>query len=149
MFFSCLSFSSNHSALRHETPPTLVSNSSYLPTSQMLNVSSMSLGNVLDEEDNFCLQPQLPQSFWPQRLGAWYCYILESPNFLRCVANDLNHSRLLIFKLSSYFTKHWLGNFHFSKCVDCKCWIHLLPLSSSMYKVYTNLSKLHSWLLKW
>ena len=70
MFFSCLSFSSNHSALRHDTYVTLqtlvVSNS----TSQMLNVSSMSLGNVLDEEDNFCLQPQLPQSFWPQRLGA-------------------------------------------------------------------------------
>ena len=70
MFFSCLSFSSNHRALRHDTYVTLqtlvVSNS----TSQMLNVSSMSLGNVLDEEDNFCLQPQLPQRFWPQRLGA-------------------------------------------------------------------------------
>ena len=74
MFFSCLSFSSNHRALRHDTYATLqtlvVSNSSYPPTSQMLNVSSMSLGNVLDEEDNFCLQPQLPQRFWPQRLGA-------------------------------------------------------------------------------
>ena len=127
----------------HSWDSTLVSN--YPPTSQMLNVSSMSLGNVLDEEDNFCLQPQLPQSFWPQRLGAWYCYILESPNFLRCVSNDLNHSRLLIFKLSSYFIKQYTSWVIFIS-VNVSI-ADVTPFAPLVYTVY-NLSKLlhYSWL---